>query len=167
VSFVANHGIENDHQLAHAGGKCGFGMLAPGAQPQIEASDGGIAADSRDRRHVQDASDLGASAPDATTAAQATAVTVKRRQARQGGDLLAIEFSQFGQVCKQGPRQYCANPRYGPQQLITFAPKPIPPKKMPRSSTKIRHTFSPKRKASGSCVLPGPAFTNRIAWSRL
>ena len=72
MSFVAQHGIENDQQLAHAGGKRRFGMFAPGAQAQIENSDGWIAADSRHRRHVQYPPDLGASAPDATTAVQGT-----------------------------------------------------------------------------------------------
>lgn len=63
---------------------------------QIEGSDGWIAADSRDRCHVEYTPDFGASAPDATTAAQGAAVMVKRRQARWGGDLLAIEFPKLG-----------------------------------------------------------------------
>jgi len=53
VSLVAKHGIKNDEQLAHAGGKGRLGMFAPGAQPQVEGSDGRIAADCRDRRHVE------------------------------------------------------------------------------------------------------------------
>ena len=122
MSLVAKHCIENDEQLAHARGKGWLGMLAPGAQPQIEDSDGRIAADCRDRCHVQDAPDLGASAPNTTSAVQATAITVKRRQARQGGDLLAIEFSQLGQVGEQGPRQHGADTGNGSQQLITFTP---------------------------------------------
>ena len=83
MSFAANHGIKNNQQLAHAGGKCTFGVLTPGAQLQIKGSDDRIAADSRHRRHVKDASDLSASAPDATAAAQGAAVTIKGRQAGQ------------------------------------------------------------------------------------
>ena len=45
MSFVAKHCIENEEQLAHARGKGRLGMLAPGAQPQIEGFDGRIAAD--------------------------------------------------------------------------------------------------------------------------
>ncbi len=80
--------IEDDEQLAHAGGKSRFGMLACGTQLQIEGSNGWIAADSRYRRHVQYTPYFGASAPDATTAPQGTTVTVKRGQACQSGDLL-------------------------------------------------------------------------------
>ena len=93
MSFAAKHSVENYKQLAHAGGKCWFGKLTPGAQLQIKGFDGRIAADSRDRCHVQDSPDLRASAPYATAAAQAAAVPVERRQARQRGDLLAIERS--------------------------------------------------------------------------
>jgi hypothetical protein len=31
VSLGTKHGIENNQQLAHAGGKCTFGVLTPGA----------------------------------------------------------------------------------------------------------------------------------------
>ena len=82
------------------------GMLTTGAQPQIEGSDSGIAADSRHRRHVQHSPDLGTPAPDATAAAQAATITVEGRQANQGGDLLAIESSQLGQRCEQRARQH-------------------------------------------------------------
>ena len=46
------------------------GVLTVGTQPRIEGSDDGIAANSRRRRHIQDAPDLRASAPDTTAAAQ-------------------------------------------------------------------------------------------------
>ena len=47
MSFVVQHGIENNEELAHAGGERGFGVLTIGPQPQIESSDGGITTDSR------------------------------------------------------------------------------------------------------------------------
>jgi len=36
VSFVVKHGIENNEELAHAGGERGLGVLTVGAKPQIE-----------------------------------------------------------------------------------------------------------------------------------
>src|SRR5450631_3132350 len=66
ASFVVNHGVENNEKLAHAGDERGLGVLPIGTQPQIESSDGGITANSRHRRHIQDAPDLGASTPDTT-----------------------------------------------------------------------------------------------------
>src|SRR5580693_5589119 len=49
VSFVVKHGIENSEELAHTGDERGLGVLTIGTQPQIESSDGGIAADSSHR----------------------------------------------------------------------------------------------------------------------
>jgi len=74
---------------------------------QIKGSDDRIAADSRDRRHVKDAPDFGASAPDATAAAQSAAVTIKGRQAGQCRDLLAIQRSQFRQLRVISSRVCC------------------------------------------------------------
>ena len=122
MSFVAKHGIENNEQLAHAGGKCTFGVLTPGAQLQIKSPDDRIAADSRHGRHVEDAPDLGASAPDATAAAQRTAVTIKRGQAGQCRDLLAIQHSQFRQLREQSTREHFADPRNGTQQFVALTP---------------------------------------------
>src|ERR1700693_4063626 len=65
-SFVVEHGVENDEELTHAGDERGLGALAAATQPQIESSDGGIAADSRHCCHIQDAPCLRASAPDTT-----------------------------------------------------------------------------------------------------
>ena len=79
VSPVVKHGIENNQKLTHAGDEGRLGVLTIGAQPQIESFDNGIAANSRHRCHIQDAPDLGASAPDTTAAAQASAVAVKGR----------------------------------------------------------------------------------------
>jgi hypothetical protein len=59
VSFVVKHSIKNNEELTHAGGKRRLGMLAVGAQPQIESSDGGIAANSRHGCHIQHPPDLG------------------------------------------------------------------------------------------------------------
>jgi hypothetical protein len=123
MSFSAHHGIENDEQLAHAGGECQFGMFTAGAQPQIEDSDSWIAADSRHRCHVQHSPDLGTPAPDAAAAAQAATVAVEGRQANQGGDLLAIESSQLGQRCQQDARQHLPDPGNRAQQLGALTPE--------------------------------------------
>ena len=80
MSFVAEHGVQDDEKLAHARGERGLGVLTIGTQPQIESSDSGIAANSRHRRHIQDAPDLCASAPDTTAAAHVSTIAVKWRQ---------------------------------------------------------------------------------------
>ncbi len=64
MSFAAKYGIENEEQLAHAGAKCWLGALAPGPQPQIEGSDGRIAADGCDREKCVVPEDVAAAAED-------------------------------------------------------------------------------------------------------
>src|SRR6185312_2038127 len=98
-------------------------MLAAGAQPQIESSDSRIAANSRHRRHIQDAPDLGASAPDTTAAAHASTVAVKWRQPGESGDLFAIKHSQFRQLREQSTREHLADPGHGTQQFVTLTPQ--------------------------------------------
>jgi hypothetical protein len=70
VSIVMKHGVEDNEELAHTGGERGLGVLTVGTQSQIESSDGGIAANPRHCRHIQDAPDLSAPTPDTTAAAQ-------------------------------------------------------------------------------------------------
>jgi hypothetical protein len=77
VSLIVKHGIENNQEFSHTGDERGLGVLAIRTQPQIESSDGGIAANSRHRRHLQDAPDLGASTPDTTATAHASTIAVK------------------------------------------------------------------------------------------
>ena len=123
MSFVVQHGIENNEELTHAGGQCGLGMLAVGAQPQIESSDGGIAANSRHGCHIQHPADLGAATPDTTAAAHISTVAVKWCETSQCGDLLAIEHSQFRQLREQSTREHLADPRHGTQQFVTLTPQ--------------------------------------------
>src|SRR6266446_3882184 len=113
MSFVVKHGIENNEELAHTGDERGLGVLTVGAQPQIESSDGGIAAHSRHRRHIQDAPHLCASAPDTTTAPHISTVAVEWCETSQCGDLLAIEHSQFRQLREQSTREHLADPGHG------------------------------------------------------
>src|SRR5712692_3921241 len=101
MSFVVKHSIENNEELAHTGDERGLGVLTVGAQPEIESSDGGIAAHSRHRRHIQDAPHLCASAPDTTAAAQFSTIAVKRRQPGQCGDLLAMSIPSSGNCARR------------------------------------------------------------------
>jgi len=117
------HGVENNEELAHTRDERGLGVLPIGAQPQIEGSDGGIAANTCHRRHIQDAPNLGAAAPDTTTAAHASTVAVKWCQTGQCGDLLAVEHSQFRQLREQRTREHLADSGHRTQQLVTLAPQ--------------------------------------------
>ena len=96
MSIGSKHCIKNDEQLDHAGAKCWLGVLTPGAQLEIKGPDNRIAADSRHGRHVKDAPNLCASAPDATDAARSTAVTIEGAWPTSACDLLAISIPSSG-----------------------------------------------------------------------
>jgi len=98
VSFVMRHGIENHEELARAGDQRVLGVLTISTQPQTESSDGRIAANARRRRHIQDATNLGASTSDTTAARHASTVAVKCCQTGQCGDLLTVEHSKFREL---------------------------------------------------------------------
>ena len=83
--LVVEHGIENHEQLAHAGGERRFRIFPARSQLGVKILDDWIAAHSRHRRHIQDAPDLRATAPDTTAAAQFSTIAVKWCQPGQGG----------------------------------------------------------------------------------
>ena len=82
MSFVVKPGIENNKE----GHERGLGVPTIGTL-QIETSDVGIAANSCHRRYIQDATDLYASAPNTTAAAQFFTFAVKRCPPCQCSDL--------------------------------------------------------------------------------
>ena len=88
----------------------------------VKILDDWIGTNRGDHGHVQDAPDLGATTPDTTAAAQATAVAVKGRQPGQRGDLFAIKCPQFGQVREQGGRRHLADSGHRAEQFVALAP---------------------------------------------
>ena len=120
--FAAEHGVENDEQLAHAGGEGRFRVFPARPQLSVKVLDDWIGTNRGDHGHVQDAPDLGPTTPDTTAAAQATAVAVKGRQSGQRGDLFAIKCTQLGQVREQGGREHLTDPGHRAEQLVALAP---------------------------------------------
>jgi hypothetical protein len=76
----------------------------PRPQLGVKVLDDRIGTDRGDHSHIQDAPDPGATTPDTTAFAQATAVAVKGRQSGQCGDLFTIKCAQLGRVCEQSGR---------------------------------------------------------------
>jgi hypothetical protein len=101
VSLVVQHGVENNEQLAYAGGERGLGVLSAGTQPQIESSDGGIATDSRHCRHIQDAPDLRASAPDTTAAAQFSTIAINGASPARAAICLRLSIPSSGRCASR------------------------------------------------------------------
>jgi hypothetical protein len=88
---MLHHGIQNDEAFMHAGGNGHYKGFARLAEALIKGADHRIEAGGRSRRHLQRIADLFASAPDAAFAFELAAITVKRRDADQRRNGLAIK----------------------------------------------------------------------------
>jgi len=108
--------------LHNAGGEGRFRVFTACTQLGVKVLDDWIGTNRGDHGHIQDAPDLGATTPDTTAAAQATAVAVKGRQSDQRGDLFAIKCPQLGQVREQGGREHLSDPGHRAEQLVALAP---------------------------------------------
>ncbi len=96
--------------------------LASSAQAGIEGSNDGIVPGSDQRGHVEGGAYPSAATPDNAPPPPGAALTGERRDADQGGNGLAIQLAQFGQLRQQ--RQGRGGPDAGDaaQQIFPFPP---------------------------------------------
>src|SRR5919199_695741 len=94
--------VQNEEQLVHTGRKGDLLGFAGSAQALVEGADDGIVPRGDQRSQVQGRAHPGPSASDDAPAAQRAALTVERGDADEGGDLLAAEPAQRGQLSEQG-----------------------------------------------------------------
>ncbi len=87
-----------------------------------EGLDDGIAAFGGEGSHVEDGADGFTAAADRAFALVLAAVTIEGGQTDEGGDLLAVEFSQFGHVRDEGGGGDAAQPWDGLNELSLLAP---------------------------------------------
>ena len=92
-----DHGVEDDEELAQAGGGDDFGRLALLFESLGEAFDDRVVVFGVESRHVEDVAEGPASSADGAFAGSFAAVVGVGRDADQGGDLFAVELSQLGQ----------------------------------------------------------------------
>jgi hypothetical protein len=86
-----DHGIEDDDELAHAGGERNLLLLSFGDQTGIEGLEHGIVLGrGPETRHVEEVANLAASALDVALTLPSTAIVIIRSHTQQGrGDLVA------------------------------------------------------------------------------
>ena len=77
ITMVLHHRVEDDQQLAHAGGDGHFLGLARGTQALVEVPDHRIVADGHQLPHVEGGSNLAPSSPHRAFSSQGSAVTVE------------------------------------------------------------------------------------------
>src|SRR5262249_2896258 len=87
ASAVAQHRIEDDEQPAHAGDEGDLLAFALGEEALIEGGDGGIAANRRERRHVEGVADARAAAGNVPLPTPGAARAREGCHADEGADL--------------------------------------------------------------------------------
>jgi hypothetical protein len=115
-------GIQDDEEFAHAGHESDLLELAGLPQALIEGTDDRVEADGGKSRHVQDGPHLSPPAPNGTRAVMLTAVVVEGSEPDQGGDALAGQGAQFGEIGQEGVAGSRADALEAPQQIILLAP---------------------------------------------
>src|SRR6516225_3310855 len=116
---VAQHGIEDGQQLAHRGDKSEAGRFAGLAQTAVETAERRVVLDGDEAGHIERRPDFDAAPLDLALAAISAAVPVDRRDAGQGGDLVAVDPAELG---NQGAGDDIANAGNALQQILLSAP---------------------------------------------
>src|SRR5262245_53203714 len=104
VRIVFEHGVEDDQELAHAGGDDDLEWLSGGVETVSEGPDDGVATSGSECGHVEGTADGRSSTPDGAFALEATTVVVEGRQTDEGTDLLAIESTELRELSQQRGR---------------------------------------------------------------
>src|SRR3989304_1214050 len=110
--MIFDDGIEDDQELSHAGSEYDSEGLTRCLQALGELTNDRIEATSRKGGHVKHAADGSPASPDRTTTMEFPTITAERCQADQGGNLLAIESSQLGQLGQERGGRHRANARH-------------------------------------------------------
>src|ERR1700733_14315044 len=120
--FVPEDGVEDGHELAHAGDDGELGGLSGGAQAMIGVGQRQLAPDPSQHAHVEGGAYDGPSAGDGTAPSQGSTVAIKRGNAGQRSGLPAVEAAQFGQLGDQGTGDPGPNPWNTDQEVLGLAP---------------------------------------------
>src|ERR1044071_1890422 len=115
-----DHSVENRQQFAHASDQRHLGSLTGVMQSFVESSDGSVTSAGNQGCHVEGCTYGGPTAPDSPTSSQGSAVTVKRRNADQGGNLFTIELSEFWQLRQQRTANDRTDAGDTSQQIFVF-----------------------------------------------
>ena len=94
---VAEHGVEDAQQLAHAGDQSEFEGLSGLAQMLEVTAYLLVETSGSQGRHIQSGAHRRTASPDLPFSLLQSAITVERRDSHQRTDLFAIERSQLGQ----------------------------------------------------------------------
>jgi hypothetical protein len=120
--LVAEHGVEDDEEFSHAGGEDDFEGFAMLSEAISEGFDDGVAAAGGQSSHVEYGADGFTPATDGAFALVFSAVAIERSQSDQGGYLLAIELTEFGDIGQECGGSDAPQPWDGLHELGLVAP---------------------------------------------
>src|SRR5262249_39758981 len=118
-----HHGVEPYQEFSHDGREGKLHGLVGGKEAVVEGFQVRVETDSRHRCHVEHASDVGASAPNASLASALAAVVVEWGDTDERGDLLSVQRSKLGHVTNENPGSDRANTRHALKDVVTFPPE--------------------------------------------
>src|SRR5918992_2086702 len=121
--LMFDHRVQDDQELAHAGGQSHFPGLARRTKAVVKGLDDGVISAGCQSSHIEGSPDPGPSAPDHSFAPEAATVPIKRGNSHQGGNLVAAQSAQFREISQQGDGHYPADPRDAAQQVVLFSPE--------------------------------------------
>ena len=108
---LPEHGVEGAQKFAHASYQGYLLGLAGCTQTFVVVSDYRITFGSRKSPNIQDRSNLFTSTPDSSPSAHRAAIAVERSDPDKGGELLAVDDPEFGQVRQECQRKDSTNSR--------------------------------------------------------
>ena len=121
VQAITDHGVENSHQLAHAGRDNDFAAFAGGFEALGEWADDRISSYGDEGGHVECIADRCAAAADGSRAFETSAIAVEWCDTDQGTDVSSIDHAQFGQFGQEGGAEYDAEAGYGSDDIVHAA----------------------------------------------
>src|SRR6185503_16039896 len=96
--IAAEHGIENREQFSHASGDGDFFKFASGDQSLMKTANDRVRADSRERSHIQNTTNIRTSGLDVASPPIESGIAIERSNTNQSGYLMAVELTQLRQA---------------------------------------------------------------------
>lgn len=123
-----DHGIQDGEQFSHTSHQSHFERLALIDKVLEMCPNNWIETAGRKSSHVKGVAYTSSPTPNGPFSTHPAAIAIERSHAHQGGDLLAIELSQFRQLGQQCDGCDWANAGYGTEQVFFFPPDRALPK---------------------------------------
>src|SRR5918997_673176 len=94
--LMFDHRVQDDQELAHAGGQSHFPGLARRTKAVVKGLDDGVISAGCQSSHIEGSPDSGPSAPDRPFAPETATVSIEGSDSYQSGNLVALKVPSSG-----------------------------------------------------------------------